>query len=315
MTLFALRKTPPEVCITLGMLALMMALALGMGLPIIIPGGQRAAFVGVHYLYPLIGIGIWGIFALLGQKKYLAQTFLIAFPCYAIMMWTHFNIKLWAPYINPYNFDAFYWQIDQMLKPVVDACTVIRWWLDPIIPVEGNFYMIGFIALFYTSFCYHAFWAPHSFRKIFLGAMIFQGLGTIAYLPFPACGPFLYEHGVSVQIAGAQQSMLAFHHEMLVHGPQYLIEHGPTNLTAGLAAMPSLHTGGAFLFFLFALKYGRVLLPLYSLILLFIIITAVASRWHYLIDIPVGLALGWISVWLAEGLEDGFGHVAANKES
>jgi hypothetical protein len=28
----------------------------------------------------------------------------------------------------------------------------------------------------------------------------------------------------------------------------------------------------------------------------------VATRWHYLIDIPVGLGLGWLAVWLAEML-------------
>lgn len=310
MSLALLRRIHPEVFITLAMLTLMVALAFGLDLPIVIPTGKGAAFVGIHYLYPLMGIGIWGIFALMGQRKNLAQTFLIAFPCYAIMMWAHFNVKLWAPHISPHRYDALYWRIDEMLRPIVDVCVMIRMWIDPIIPIEGNFYMIGFIALFYISFCYHALWTPRSFRRLFLGAMIFQGIGTIAYLPFPALGPFLYEQGVGIGIASAQQSMLAFHYEMLANGPQHLIEHGPANLTAGLAAMPSLHTGGAFLFFLFALKYGKVLLPLYSFIFLFIMVTAVASRWHYLIDIPVGLAVGWISFWLAERLEDRFDRAA-----
>jgi hypothetical protein len=42
-----------------------------------------------------------------------------------------------------------------------------------------------------------------------------------------------------------------------------------------------------------------VLVPLYALILCFIIISAVSTRWHYVVDLPVGLALAWVSVWLA----------------
>src|SRR3546814_1983996 len=30
-------------------------------LPIIYPSGERAAFVGIHYIYPLIGVGLLGI--------------------------------------------------------------------------------------------------------------------------------------------------------------------------------------------------------------------------------------------------------------
>src|SRR3546814_14660869 len=66
------------------------------------------------------------------------------------------------------------------------------------------------------------------------------------------------------------------------------------------AAMPSLHSASAYLFFLFAWKHGKVLVPLYSFILAYILIMAVASRWHYIIDIPVGMTLAWASYKLAD---------------
>lgn len=292
----------PELSLTLAFLILLVSVSWTLGLPISIPTIGSASFVGIHYLYPLLGIGIWGAFAFLGQRKSLGRVFLIALPCYAAMLFVHFNFKLWLPHINPVLHDPFYWETDQFMRPLVDACIQIRTWLDPIIPVDGNFYMTGFIALFYVSFCYHALWTPEQFRKLFVAALLFQGLGTLAYLPFPALGPFIYEPGLGAAVASAQQGMLQFHQSSVANGPAWLAANGSAHFTAGLAAMPSLHSGGAFLFFLFAWKYGRVLVPLYGLILLFIMIAAVATRWHYLIDIPPGLALGWLSIWLAEKL-------------
>lgn len=306
----AFSKHPVEVTFSLAMVAILLVLSLAFGLPVIFPSGGSASFVGIHYLYPLLGLGVWGLFALLGQKKQLASVFLIALPCYAIVLLVHFNIKLWVPYINPIQLDGLYWSIDQMFRPIVDACMALRRALDPIIPVNDNFYMIGFIALFYVSFCYHALWTPHQFRKLFIAALLFQGLGALAYIPFPALGPFLYEQGMNPLYTGAQQGMLGFHRDLIANGPTWLAVHGPPNLTAGLAAMPSLHTGGAFLFFLFAWRYGKVLIPLYSFLLFFILVAAVSTRWHYLIDIPIGLALGWFSIWLAEKLVPVIEHAA-----
>ena len=75
--------------------------------------------------------------------------------------------------------------------------------------------------------------------------------------------------------------------------------NGGTHITVGLAAMPSLHTGGSFLFLLFAWRHARQLLPFYLPLFGFIVIDSVASRWHYLADVPVGLALAWGSAALA----------------
>lgn len=295
-----LRSLPIEIWFTLAMVAIMYGLSAGYGLPINLPSGERAAFVGIHYLYPLIGVGIWGIFALLGQKRETARVFLIALPCYAIVLLVHFHLKLWVPHINPHLYDGFYWQLDQAMRPLVDACMAARRAMSVLVPMDSNFYMIGFIGLFYISFCYHAFVTPDKFRQLFLAALLFQGLGGLAYMAFPALGPFLYEPGLDAAAAGAQKSMLEFYRHSVSGGAEWLALKGGIHLTAGLGAMPSLHTGGAFLFFLFACKHGRILVPLYALILAFILVAAVSTRWHYLIDLPAGLLLAWFSIRLAE---------------
>ena len=66
--------------------------------------------------------------------------------------------------------------------------------------------------------------------------------------------------------------------------------------------MPSLHAGGSFLFLYFAWRYGRVLLIPYAIIFAYLNITAIASLWHYAIDIPIGIALAAFCCWLAHRL-------------
>jgi hypothetical protein len=83
------------------------------------------------------------------------------------------------------------------------------------------------------------------------------------------------------------------------------------------AAMPSLHTGGAFLFLPLAWRYTRLLVPLYSILFTFIVIDAIGSRWHYLMDVPVGIVLAFCCAWPAERLNEriGEGQSDADAES
>src|SRR3546814_2501286 len=52
----------------------------------------------------------------------------------------------------------------------------------PILPYESNFYMISYIALFYTSFLYHAIKTPEYFGRLIISALLLQVFGTLAYL-------------------------------------------------------------------------------------------------------------------------------------
>lgn len=296
----SLRNLPPEIALAGATLAIMFAFSSALGLPVVLPSGDRAAFVGVHYLYPLIGVALLGAITFIAGKRDVAMSFLVALPCYVVILFAHFNLKLWIPHINPVMFDDFYWATDQLVRPIVDACIYLRTHLFGFIAYESNFYMISFMALFYTSFLYHAVKTPEHFRTLVLSVLLVQALGALSYLVAPAIGPFLYERGVDPGITTGQMSMLEFYRNSVEQGPSWLAQHGGANFTVGLAAMPSLHAAGAFLFFLFAWKHGRILLPLYSLILFFILVTSIASRWHYVIDVPVGIALAWACVWMAE---------------
>lgn len=295
-----LRRIPPEIMVAGASLASMFLLSLLFSLPVVVPSGDRAAFVGVHYLYPLIGVALLGAATFVAGKRDVATSFLVALPCYVVILLAHFNIKLWIPHINPVMFDQYYWATDQMVRPIVDACIFIRTRIFGFISYSSNFYMISFMGLFYASFLYHAIKTPEYFRTLVVSVLLLQALGALAYLAAPAIGPFIYEAGVDPVISGGQQSMLQFYQNSVAAGPGWLAENGSVNFTVGLAAMPSLHAAGAFLFFIFAWRHGRVLVPLYSVILFFILVTSIASRWHYVIDVPVGIALAWGCVRLAE---------------
>ena len=296
----SLRYVPPEIAIAGATLGIMALLSLTFGLPIVLPSGNRAEFVGIHYIYPLCGVALLGIVTLVAGKRDVAVGFLVAMPCYVVILFAHFNIKLWIPHINSVRFDESYYALDQALRPLVDLCIFLRMRVFGFISSEANFYMTSFIAMFYCSFLYHAIKTPRHFRSLVISVLLLQSLGGLAYLVAPAVGPFLYEKGVDPNISVGQQGMLEFYRQSVATGPEWITQHGSIDFTAGLAAMPSLHAAGAFLFFLFAWKYGRVLLPLYSIILAFILATSVASRWHYLIDLPVGMALAWTCIQIAE---------------
>jgi membrane-associated phospholipid phosphatase len=295
-----LHRIPPEILITAGTLAVMFFFSAVYSLPVVVPSGGHAAFVGVHYIYPLIGVAILGIMTFLAGRREVATGFMLALPCYIAILFAHFNLKLWIPHINPRSYDQFYWKTDEMVRPIVDICFYIRENLLFFIPYEANFYMFAFIALFYTSFMYHAMKTPEHFRTLVVSVLLLQAFGAVAYLVAPAAGPFIYEKGVDPTITGGQQYMLDFYRNSIAQGPAWLVGQGGLNFTAGLAAMPSLHAAGAFLFFLFAWRHGRALLPLYSFILFFILVTSVATRWHYVIDVPIGLALAWGCLWVAQ---------------
>lgn len=296
----SLRAIPPEILVTGAALAVMWLFSIALDLPIVLPSGNRAAFVGVHYIYPLIGVALLGLATFAAGKREVSTSFLVALPCYVMVLIAHFNIKLWIPHINPVMYDDFYWKTDQMVRPLIDACIHMRENLFGFIRFESNFYMLSFIGLFYTSFLYHAIRTPTHFRTLVVAVLLMQSLGALSYLVAPAIGPFIYEAGIDPTITPGQLSMLEFYRQSVSQGSAWIAQHGSTHFTVGLAAMPSLHAAGAFLFWLFAWKHGRILLPLYSILLFFILVTSIASRWHYAIDIPVGIALAWGCVWLAE---------------
>ena len=292
-------QVPVEVVFAAAMLVLMVSLSKMFGLPFVSPAASSAAFVGIHYLLPLAGLMIWFACAAVGQRRDLPRKLLIMLPSYSVVMWAHFNIKLWTPLINPLTYDELYWATDAWLRPAVDFSIAFRIAVRPFIPFDANLYIYSFIFMFYGSFCYHAAITPDKFRELLLAALFLQGLGALAYLAFPAVGPFIFEPAANPLATQSQQFMLNVREEVISGGPAWLASNGSEYLIAGLGAMPSLHAGAGFLFVWFAYRHGRPLLPIYLAIYSYILLVAVGNRWHYIVDIPAGIALAGLAIYAA----------------
>jgi hypothetical protein len=288
--------------------ALVVTLSLAYSLPIRLPTGNGATRMGVQLAVPVIGVLVWIGCALYAHRRTSLLRSLIALACYTIVMVAHFNLKLWVPYVHTASYDPVLWQTDQFVRPIVDLSMGLRRGLQPYLSGWNEMYLWSFLTMFFFSFSYHAARSPEQFRKLFLSALFLQGLGAIGYLLVPAIGPFIYEAGVSPAMTQAQHDMLVVREAAVAMGPNWIALNGSQNIFSGLGAVPSLHAGCSYLFLWFAWRHGKVLLPTYIPIFAYILVTAVASRWHYLIDLPIGIALARWSIYLAyrfDASEDG----------
>src|SRR5690606_40863620 len=78
--------------------------------------------------------------------------------------------------------------------------------------------MVCFISMIYLSYCLRALRDTHLFRTLFLAAVLFQGMGAIAYVIMPALGPFVFEAGVEPMQTAAQQGMLEAYRANVAEG-------------------------------------------------------------------------------------------------
>ena len=307
----------PEIATVLILLAFAVFFSWQTGAPFIIPDPENTGFIGLRYSFPL-GLGaIWlGISFLVyrrrqnqgtgdegstARNKRLALQALIYFVTFSVVMWLHFNIKLWGPLINPRRYDQFYHCIDVALAPLLDVMLEIRGWVgertgDHI----DSWYLLTFAFMFFISFAWHLIRNREALRNVFLAVLFIEALGPLTYLIAPAAGPFLYGNGQNLMALLNEQAMWEIRELILAQGPAWIAAYGDRYLSAGLAAMPSLHAGASYVFVHYAVKYRTPLLPAYLIMFGWILIEAVASKWHYLIDLPVGIALALFCIWLSD---------------
>ncbi len=218
----------------------------------------------------------------------------------ALIVYLHFNFKLWAQIINPYNFDAFYHAIDQATAPLGEALAVINLGFTPLKTVLPDAYHDVFVFMFLATF---VTLSVAGRREAFEGSLLAVALvliiGGLAYIPAPALGPFLYLPDSSNDANAIQQTMLEFQERFVAsHGRDY---HGG-NFIMPLAAMPSLHLAHAFVLLYYAWRHLRWLGYVYLPLFIFLISEAIVSRWHYLIDMPAGLAIAGFCLYLSQEL-------------
>jgi hypothetical protein len=223
----------------------------------------------------------------------------------------HFNFKLWAQLINPLRWDGVYQSIDQIFSPALVILENLRAGFALLPDLLRHPYHEVFIGMFIVSFSVHAL---KGHREILLRLVTPVAtvliLGGLAYSVAPAWGPFIFAPAPDAVTSEIQSEMASFQHEF---NRSDGAEYDPSKFIGALAAMPSLHLAHSFVFFLFGLRYARPLGFVYAPCFVFLAAEAVIGKWHYLIDLPAGIAIAFISLKVSNWLHSKQGFVKLQK--
>ena len=271
---------------------------LGQGLPLNMPTGHDLLFVFRHYLKPLVfAAGLQAVLYLWKREsRYLIALRLLPFLLASVLI--HFQFKAWVG-LAPRFYDPLLMSSDRALAPVVELFARIR---NAIVPYFGTgsdiAYHATFVLMFYISILLHSLLDDsRGQRRLIIGAGLILLLGGVTYWLLPSVGPFLYRGAGNPFADGLQRGMLEGLAQLRATGS---VPRG--YFSAPLAAMPSLHIAHALFLTLCALGARRLfwLAGIYLPILLFLVVEASASGWHYLVDLPAGALLAG-AVFLALG--------------
>jgi hypothetical protein len=270
------------------------------------PNGQSTVFVLEHYV---VGLTLALLMAMLfseGQRDYRALVVLVRnVTAFSLVVFCHFNFKLWAQLINPYLFDDWYQRSDQLLGLVFEGFLLVNTGFSPLKSGLPNAYHDVFVFMFFASFSVHAI--SGSGRKclseLATAIALVLSIGGIAYMIAPARGPFIYSPDHEAFSFHIQQGMSAFQDRFVASsGVDY---HG-ADFISPLAAMPSLHIAHAWLLLVYAMRHVRWLAYAYLPLVLFIATEAVASRWHYVVDLAVGLCIAYLCILVSRRMHRRF---------
>lgn len=288
--------------------AVAIALSRTFGLAFVVPTENVSRAIGVHYVVPfVVGIGGYAILQLVAARRRgdgasgNQRLRAIASDSYFLLLFVgviylHFHIKMWMPLINPALHDEAFFAIDQRLASLIAVARQMRAAVAAVIPNVDVLYQAGFLGMFAMSLWFHAAGDRRWHFQNMTAILIMEMLGALSYLVAPAIGPFLFEAGPNVLASAAQQAMLDSFRNLVATGPEWLAVHGGDYFTGPPAAMPSLHIAGAWIITYYAIKARSIAMPLMIVLFAWIAIESVVSRWHYVIDLPVGLLLATLAI-------------------
>lgn len=208
----------------------------------------------------------------------------------------HMNIKIRVPFINPNLFDNFYQQFDLAFSWLLSPLFAGRDWVEQFIDL-GPLYTWGYEILYLTTFTILYLKNKRAFREMFFATLLLILLGSITYCLFPAIGPFYFSPSHSpytreIQEVMWQKYLLFKQSSGTIYSPAYLIQ--------GIAAMPSLHIANTFAFMYFIYKYAKKFSIIYIPAFIYILIDAVYTKYHYLLDVIFGLLLAIVCIYLVK---------------
>ena len=244
--------------------------------------------------------------------KFAATDYLLL-ALFILIIYVHFNIKMWLPLLNPRIYDADYFAVDQALQPLLTVFQDIRGAIAHVLPWTDIWYQAAFMVIFVLSFLSHALGSRRFHLHNMFGVMLIEMVGVFTYMIAPAVGPFIYEQGANALATTAELKMLEVYQNVRDGGVAWIAANGGMFFAEPPAAMPSLHVGCSLIITYYAFRGRLWMAPISAVALTWIFIESVVSRWHYLVDLPVGILLA-IAVIAVTNRLLGDGSVADAKE-
>ena len=306
-------KIHPLELVALASLIACCFLSIGAGLSFYWPDGHSSAFATEHYVIPLLaalGLAAWSRTrgaASLRSAGSIWWGCLRPTMAFTIVVFLHFNLKLWAQLVNPRRWDEAFLRSDAALEPLARAIT---WLHEPWLVLTEIWplaYHDIFVLMFMSSLALHSVQKDQHLvlTQLVTCIALVLVIGGFSYALVPAWGPFVYGDGSNPSATAIQAHMSEFQGRFVESGGQ---DYQGSNFIMAVAAMPSLHTAHAYVLWLYAWRHIRWLGILYLPIYIFIITEAIVAKWHYMIDIAFGLLIALLSIRLARLLCRGQGH-------
>lgn len=218
-----------------------------------------------------------------------------------LMTYGYFWLKVAVPLVNPRLWDGTLWRFDAWLhfgiSPSVFVPNLFAG--TPLVPLLDHWYAIWVATVFYTFCFWSATLDPQLRRRFVRSCVLLWTLGSWLYLALPAMGPVYVQPQAFDAVRDemprvhAGQVALGKNYQRILAGRRSGVLRS-FNPTRGIAAMPSLHVGAHFLFFLWARRRARPLVLPFALATVFTFAGALLSGWHYAIDGYVGMLLAWL---------------------
>ncbi len=215
---------------------------------------------------------------------------------------TYRNLKSFLPFLQERREDILLLDIDRWLVGGLYPGDILQGFLGTgisatVLSAVYMFYML-FVPL---SLAAALIWFDDlSLGAWYVTALSFNWLlGALSYYLLPSLGPIYVHPGTfsdlpDTAVTGLQEGLWRNRIEVLA-------DPHATNDVHGIAAFASLHVSVVFTAALVA-QLARLNRPLRWSLWAFVALTSLATvyfGWHYVVDVPAGLAIGALSIWLA----------------
>ena len=199
------------------------------------------------------------------------------------MVLSYFELRVLLPALQPDLMDHRLFAIDLWLLGTTPSVWMQAWNTKPIVEWLSFFYYTHFFVLIMMLVPSLFFGKGRRLQELMAGGMLVIASGHLLYTLVPGVGPY---------------ATLAF--DQPLHGGFWWTQVEVTVATAGaqLDIFPSLHTAWPAYFTLHAFAHRdyppfRILWPILGFVAINIIVATMFLRWHWFIDVALGLLLAF----------------------